>query len=155
MFQMPPDKVNNMHTCVPMHSHTKGQSVLLSLLLPVSLHTQRADFDSRPIKWWMTLCNILPCLLSGSESCRSAFWWQKFVTETLWTSKKLYSCSCMSRWNGDGCKQQTDTLLSCWHWRVAPESDSVSEKCTVQGWTICIGGFWGTWTPLDFANEQS
>lgn len=50
-FQMLPDEVNNTHTHAPMHSHTKGQSVLLSLLLPVSLHTQRADFGSQPIKW--------------------------------------------------------------------------------------------------------
>lgn len=32
------------------------------------------------------------------------------ISDGDWTFKALYSRSCMSRGNGEGCKQQTDTL---------------------------------------------
>lgn len=46
---MLPDEANNTHTHVPAQTCTMGQSMLLSLLFPVSLRTHRADFGSQPI----------------------------------------------------------------------------------------------------------
>lgn len=137
---MLPNKENNTHTLTMI-----SQSFFL-VTFASCFFAHRTHFGSQPIKWWTNPHNILPCLLSGRKSSRSPFLWQKWAMETLQTSKALHSCSCMSRGNGDGCKQQV------LNFHEALESDSTLEKCTVQGWIT--RGLLGTWAPPDFSMRK-
>lgn len=152
MFHMLPDEANNTHTHTHARAHMHNGSVnafVLSLLFPVSLQTHRADFGSQPIKWWMTLHNILPCLLSGSKSCMSAFRWQKLVMATGLLKHFIH----VPAWAGE-MEKVANSRQILWAFMSALKCGSRKWFCLreMHSATTCLGG--NTDSP-GLCNEQS